>query len=73
MKATWTVLDCWKQCVSMPLKNKNKNLLCFYFFVFLIIWQVMTKEVDEIVSKMEENMSSPMRTFQSFVDQISIK
>ncbi len=33
----------------------------------------MTKEVDEIVSKMEENMCSPMKTIQGFVDQISPK
>jgi len=29
-----------------------------------MVWQVMTKEVVEIVSKMEENMSIPMRTLQ---------
>jgi len=33
----------------------------------------MTKEVGEIIYEMEENMSSPMITLQSFVDQISIK
>ncbi len=33
----------------------------------------MMKEVGETISKMEENMSSPMRTLQGFVDQISIK
>jgi hypothetical protein len=33
----------------------------------------MTKEVGEITSKMEENMSSPMRTLQGFMDQIFIK
>ncbi len=33
----------------------------------------MTKEVGEIISEMEENMSSPMRTIYGFVDQISIK
>jgi len=33
----------------------------------------MTKEIGEIISKMEENMSSPMRTFQGFVNQISMK
>jgi hypothetical protein len=33
----------------------------------------MMKEVSEIISEMEENISSPMRTFQGFVDQISIK
>ncbi len=31
------------------------------------------KEVSEIISKMEENMNNPMRTFQGFVDQIFIK
>jgi len=31
------------------------------------------KEVDEIVFKMEENMNNQMRTFQGFVNQISIK
>jgi len=36
-------------------------------------WQDMMKEVGEIIFKMEENMSSPMRTFQGFVDQICIK
>jgi hypothetical protein len=30
--------------------------------VFLVDWQDMTKEVGEIIFKMEENMSSPMRT-----------
>jgi hypothetical protein len=33
----------------------------------------MTKEVGEIVSEMEENMSSPMKTLQGFVNQIFIK
>jgi hypothetical protein len=33
----------------------------------------MTKEVGDIIFEIEENMSSPMRTFQSFMDQISIK
>ncbi len=33
----------------------------------------MTKEVGEIISKMEENRSNPMKTLQSFVDQIFIK
>jgi len=32
--------------------------------VFLVAWQVMTKEVGEIVFEMEENMSNPMRTLQ---------
>jgi hypothetical protein len=36
-------------------------------------WQDMMKEVGEIIFKIEENMSSPMKTLQSFVDQISIK
>jgi hypothetical protein len=39
-------------------------MFLFFFIVFLVAWQVMTKEVGEIVSEMEENMSSPMRTFQ---------
>jgi hypothetical protein len=30
----------------------------------------MTKEVGEIISKMEENMSSPIKTFQSFANLI---
>jgi hypothetical protein len=30
-------------------KKKKTNLLCFYFCVFLVAWQVMTKEVGEIV------------------------
>jgi len=29
-----------------------------------VVWQVVTKEIVKIVSKMEENMSSPMRTLQ---------
>jgi hypothetical protein len=33
----------------------------------------MMKEVGEIVSEMEKNMTSPMRILQSSVDQISIK
>jgi hypothetical protein len=33
----------------------------------------MTKEVNEIIFEMEENMSSPMRILQGFVDHISIK
>jgi hypothetical protein len=33
----------------------------------------MLKEVGEIVSKMEKNMSNPMRTLQGFVDQIFVK
>ncbi len=33
----------------------------------------MTKEVGEIIFEMEKNMSSPMKTLQGFVDQISIK
>jgi hypothetical protein len=33
----------------------------------------MTKEVGEIVSKMEGNMNNPMRTLQSFVDHIFVK
>jgi hypothetical protein len=33
----------------------------------------MTKEEGEIVSKMEENMSSPMRTLQGSMDQIFVK
>jgi hypothetical protein len=41
--------------------------------VFLVDWQDMMKEVGEIIFKMEENMSSPMRTLQGFVDHISIK
>jgi hypothetical protein len=45
----------------------------FLFCVFLVVWQDMTKEVGEIISEMEENMSSPMRTIYGFVDQISIK
>jgi hypothetical protein len=36
--------------------------------VFLVAWQVMTKEVGEIVFEMEENMSKPMRILQGFVD-----
>jgi hypothetical protein len=30
--------------------------------VFLVVWQDMTKEVDEIIFEMEENTNSPMRT-----------
>jgi hypothetical protein len=41
--------------------------------VFLVAWQDMTKEVDEIIFKMKENMSNPMKKFQNFVDHISIK
>jgi hypothetical protein len=41
--------------------------------VFLVVWQDTTKEVGEIISKMEENMSSPMKILQGFVDQISIE
>jgi len=36
--------------------------------VFLVVWQDTMKEVGEIVSEMEENMSNPMRTLQGFVD-----
>jgi len=42
--------------------------LFFFFFVFLVAWQVMTKEIGEIVSEMKENMSSPMR----IMDQIFV-
>jgi hypothetical protein len=41
--------------------------------VFLVDWQDMTKEVGEIIFEIEENMSSLMRIFQGWVDQISIK
>jgi hypothetical protein len=41
--------------------------------VFLVAWQVMTKEVGEIISKMEENMSSSTKTSQGCMDQISVK
>jgi len=33
-----------------------------FFCVFLVAWQVMIKEVGEIVFEMEENMNNPMRT-----------
>jgi hypothetical protein len=33
----------------------------------------MTKEVGEIIYEMDEIMSSPMRTFKGFMDQIFIK
>ncbi len=33
----------------------------------------MLKEVGEIIFKMEENMSNPMNTLQSFVDHIFVK
>jgi hypothetical protein len=33
----------------------------------------MMNEVGEIISEMEENMNSPMRTLQGFVDQIFVK
>jgi hypothetical protein len=36
--------------------------------VFLVVWQDMTKELSEIIFEMEENMNSPMRTLQGFVD-----
>jgi hypothetical protein len=36
--------------------------------VFLVAWQDITKEIGEIISEMEENMSSSMRTLQAFVD-----
>jgi len=39
-----------------------------FFCVFLVAWQVMTKEVGEIVSEMEKIMSSPMRTLQELYD-----
>jgi hypothetical protein len=32
-----------------------------FYFIFLVAWQVMMKEVGEIVSEMEENMKSPMK------------
>jgi len=32
----------------------------------------MTKEVGDIIFEIEENMSNPMKTFQGFMDQISI-
>jgi hypothetical protein len=38
-----------------------------------VAWQVMMKEVSEIVFEMEENMNRPMRTLQGFVDQIFLK
>jgi len=41
--------------------------------VFLVDWQDMTKEVGEIIFKIEENMNSPMKNFQSFVVQTFIK
>jgi hypothetical protein len=51
-------------------KRKENNLLCFcfFFFVFLVAWQVMTKEIGEIVFEMKENRSSPMR----IMDQIFV-
>jgi hypothetical protein len=33
----------------------------------------MTKEVGEIIFEMDENMNSPMKTLQGFVDQIFVK
>jgi hypothetical protein len=41
--------------------------------VFLVAWQNMMKEVGEIIFEMEENMNSPMRSLQGFMDQIFIK
>jgi hypothetical protein len=41
--------------------------------VFLVAWQDMTKELGEIIYEMEENMSYPMKTLQSFVDHIFVK
>jgi hypothetical protein len=39
-----------------------------FFCVFLVAWQIVTKEVGEIVSKMEKNMSNPMRTLQELCE-----
>jgi hypothetical protein len=38
-----------------------------------MVWQVMMKEVGEIVSEMEKNTNNPMRTLQGSVDQIFVK
>jgi hypothetical protein len=52
-------------CFNGTKKGKENKI---YFFVFLVAWQDMTKEVGEIIFEMEENMNSPMKTLQSFVD-----
>jgi hypothetical protein len=49
MKATWTTVGLlavmYLYLKDIKNKNKNNKLLCFYFCVFLVAWQVMTKEV----------------------------
>ncbi len=44
----------------------------FLFLCFFVVWQVMMKEVGEIVFEVEENMSNPMRSLEGSVDQIFI-
>jgi hypothetical protein len=36
--------------------------------MFFVPWQNIMKEIGKIISKMEENLNSPMRTLQSLVD-----
>jgi hypothetical protein len=50
------------------ITKKEKNILCFYFCVFLVDWQNMMKKVGEITSKMEKNTSIPRKFFQGYVD-----
>ncbi len=54
-------------CFNDVKKRKEKKIIfyVYIFCVFLVGWQVMTKEVGEIVFEMEENMSNPMRILQN--------
>ncbi len=53
--------------------KKRKSTMFLFLCVFGWIGKISQKEVGEIISEMEENISSPMRTPQGLVDQISIK
>jgi hypothetical protein len=60
------------KCFNATKKRKEKKIIYYIYIyisiVFLMAWQVMTKEVGEIVFEMKENMSSRMR----IVDQIFV-
>jgi hypothetical protein len=49
-------------------KEKKKKFYVYIFNVFLVAWQVMMKEVGEIISEMEDNMNNPMKILQKFCE-----
>jgi hypothetical protein len=46
-------------CFNGAKKRKEKKIIyyVYVFYVFLVAWHVMTKEIGEIVSEMEENIN----------------